>query len=93
MTCRQSLGLNVLVWRAVTDRGELTGRFWFILSHQTCNCEIVLLTGMSLYRDTTTGSQDIRKEFKRMVLKFLSVISAPRALAWKSLFCMIVTWF
>ena len=91
MTCGRFLGLDVFVWRAVTDRGELIGRFRFILSHQTCNCEMVSLTGMSLYKDATTGSQDIGREFKRMVLKFLSVISAPRALAWESLFRMIVT--
>ena len=93
MICGQSLGLNVFIWRAVTNCGELTGQFWFILSHQTCNWEMVLLTGMPLYRDATTGSQEVRREFKRMVLKFLLVISASRALAWESLFCIIVIWF
>ena len=77
----------------VTNHGELVGRFWLILSHQTCSWDMVLLTGVFLYRDATTGSQELRREFKRIVLKFLSVMSAPRALAWESLLHIIVMWF
>jgi len=66
-------------------------QFWLILSHQICNWKIVLLIGISLYREAMTGSQELRREFRSIVLKFLSVMSVSRALAWKSLFCMIVT--
>ena len=40
-----------------------------------------------------TGSQELGREFRSIVLKFLLVMSVPRALAWESLFCIIVTWF
>jgi len=69
------------------------GGFWLILSHQTCNWEMVSLIGIFLYREATTGSQELGREFRSIVLKFLLVMSAPRALAWESLFHMIVTWF
>ena len=49
--------------------------------------------GISLYSDAMTGSQELGREFKRIVLKFLSVMSAPRALACDNLFHIIVIWF
>jgi len=69
------------------------GQFQLILSHQICNWEMVLLIGIFLYREATMGSQELEREFRSIVLKFLLVMSVPRALAWESLFCMIVTWF
>ena len=83
----------MFVWRAVIDCGELAGQFQLILSHQTCSWDMVSLTGVSLYKDATTGSQELGREFKRIVLKFLSVMFAPRALAWESLLRIIVMWF
>jgi len=54
---------------------------------------MVSLIGISLYREAMTGSQELGREFRSIVLKFLLVMSAPRALIWESLFRMIVTWF
>ena len=83
----------MFVWRAMIDCGELAGWFQLILSYQTCSWDMVSLTGMSLYRDAITGSQELGREFNRIVLKFLSVMSAPRAFAWESLLHIIVMWF
>jgi len=44
---------------------------------------------MSLYRDTTTRFQELGREFKRIVLKFLSVMFVPRAFVWESLLCIL----
>ena len=43
----------------------------------------ILVIGISLYKDATTGSQKLESEFNKMVLKFLSVMSVLRALACK----------
>ena len=40
---------------------------------------------------TITGSQELGREFRSIVLKFLLVILAPRALAWDNLFYIMVT--
>jgi len=72
---------------------SLVGQFWLILSHHICNWDIVLLIGISLYRNTMTGSQELGSEFNKIVLKFLSVMSTLRALTYKSLFLMMVIWF
>ena len=52
-----------------------------------------MLIGISLYRKATTGSQELGRKFRSIVLKFLLVMSVPRALTWESLFCIVVTWF
>ena len=52
-----------------------------------------MLIGIFLYGEVMTGSQELGREFRSIVLKFLLVMSAPRALAWESLFCIIITWF